>query len=224
MSYILSLDCSGDACSVALSDGHQLWHQHVICPQQHNALILKMIECSVMQAGITLHSIVAVALGAGTGSFTGVRIAAGVAQGLALALDIGIVPVMTLSILAQQAYRRFQCTQVLPCLDARMAEVYWCAHRLNQGVMQPEGEPSVLPPEHLLWQDCFAGYCTIGPGWQYDSLPKPYRALPQLDSAALPMAQDIDPLARRLYEQHAVVAAQAIQPIYVRNQVAYRNG
>ncbi|CAG0911897.1 unnamed protein product, partial [Cyprideis torosa] len=97
-------------------------------------------------AGLELQQIDALAFGRGPGAFTGVRIATGIVQGLALAVAKPVLPVSTLAALAQQAYREQQAEQVLVAVDARMGEVYWGQYVLVDGVMQLQGEEYVLAP------------------------------------------------------------------------------
>ena len=122
---ILAIDTSTEACSAALLLGDEVRERFAIAPRRHSELILRMIDELFRETGLTLSSLAGLAFGRGPGSFTGVRIASGVIQGLALGADLGVAPISTLAALAQGALRRTGSRQVLSVIDARMSEVYW---------------------------------------------------------------------------------------------------
>ena len=122
---ILALDSSSENCSVAV------YHQQIIslnseyAPRKHTQLILPLMKQELANRKLTLPEVNAVAFGCGPGSFTGIRIAAGVAQGLAYGLDVPIYAISNLKALALQSYLEHGIASVLVCIDARMSEVYW---------------------------------------------------------------------------------------------------
>src|SRR4249920_1108234 len=121
---ILVLETSTDWCSVALGDG-ACWHvRDELAGQAHSERALVLCAALLAEADWPLQSLDGIAFGAGPGSFTGVRIACGVAQGLAFGAALPVVPVCTLEALAHAAWRRDDATHVIACLDARMREVY----------------------------------------------------------------------------------------------------
>ena len=134
-----------------------------------------MIDEVLVEAKITLQDLDYLAFGRGPGSFTGVRIATGVIQGLALGTGHKVVGISTLAAMAQQAYVQHQSEQVTAAIDARMSEVYFGQYRLEQDVMIPVGVEQVLPPEQgaMLLNNSFA-MAGVGTGWQ---------AYPNLDAA-----------------------------------------
>ena len=128
MTRILALDTSGSACSVALwSDAGLLIGHEETAQRQHTQRLLPMIKSLLLEADVNLSSLDAIAYGRGPGSFTGIRIAAGVAQGLAFGIDCPVIPVSTLAALALRMYQPSETAQpaFACCLDARMGEVYW---------------------------------------------------------------------------------------------------
>ena len=149
---ILAIDTSTEACSAALLLGDEVRERFEIAPRRHSELILRMIDELFRESGLTLTSLAGLAFGRGPGSFTGVRIAAGVIQGLALGADLGVAPISTLAALAQGAHRQTGSRQVLSVIDARMGEVYWGIYELDaSGIMcatQPEcvARPAARPP------------------------------------------------------------------------------
>src|SRR5579872_2888616 len=128
---LLALDTSGDACSVALRVGQSVIVQEKIASQQQSSCVLPMVQHILAEAGLALSQLDALAFGRGPGSFTGLRIAAGVIQGLAFAADLPVLPISTLAALAQGVYRQTQAQAVLSAIDARMQEVYWGVYGLD---------------------------------------------------------------------------------------------
>jgi len=102
---MLAIETATEACSVALGDATRAWVDHRVAPRAHNRLVLEMIDGLLARAGVARHALTGLAIGRGPGSFTGVRIAASVAQGIALALDLRVACVSTLEVLAHGAWR-----------------------------------------------------------------------------------------------------------------------
>jgi tRNA threonylcarbamoyladenosine biosynthesis protein TsaB len=134
---ILAIDCTTDACSAALLLDDDITELFEIAPKKHTQLILPMIEKLLQQASIKITNLSAIAFGCGPGSFTGVRVAASIAQGLAFGANLPVVPVSSLRALAQRAHRAYHKSKIIVALDARMDEVYLGYYQLNQnGIME----------------------------------------------------------------------------------------
>lgn len=222
---ILALDTSTDACSAAVLSGDVCHAEYTVAPRAHTRLILPMIEQVLQQAGLELPALDALAFGRGPGAFTGVRIAAGVVQGLALAADKPVIPVSALAALAQQAYQEQQTGNVLVAVDARMGEVYWGQYVLQDGRMQLQGTEQVLAPEHAPLPDetGAADWLAVGSGWrEYVAELQPRFAdyVCGYQTEYLPHAEYIATLAQVALEQGEGVDAAAAQPVYLRNKVA----
>ncbi len=222
---ILAIDTTEEACSAALwLDGEVLEHFE-LAPRRHSELILPMMDRLLADAGLSPGSLDALAFGRGPGSFTGVRIATGVVQGVALGADLPVVPVSTLQTLAQGAWRISGQQRVLAAFDARMKEVYWAACRLNDaGLMQPVGNEMVCapdavpPPEGNDW-------CGVGSGWAAyaDVLTSRFGAVVnEVMDQLLPHAQDVAVLGAAGFNAGQAVAAELALPVYLRNQVAQK--
>ncbi|MFV1872577.1 MAG: tRNA (adenosine(37)-N6)-threonylcarbamoyltransferase complex dimerization subunit type 1 TsaB [Oleiphilus sp.] len=125
MTSILALDSSSENCSVALYHQQTMFELSEHAPRKHTQLILPLAQSLLARQETALSDLGAIAFGAGPGSFTGIRIAAGVAQGLAYGLDVPIYAISNLKALALQSYLKHGVSCVLSCLDARMSEVYW---------------------------------------------------------------------------------------------------
>lgn len=146
MTKILAIDTSTDACSAALLFEHNIIDRFMVAPQQHTTFILPMINEILIAAGMGMHQLDALAFGVGPGSFTGVRLAASLAQGLAFAASLPVVKVSTLRALAQEVFVELQMSQVFVAQDARMQQIYWGEYRVDDmGIMQKTCSDSLLP-------------------------------------------------------------------------------
>ena len=122
---VLALETSTAACSIALTVRGVVHSDHRIVPREHNRLVLPMIDSLLASAGVDRRELDAIAFGRGPGSFTGVRIAAGIAQGIALGLSLPVVPVSSLAALAQAAVETHpQARGVLATIRSRADEIY----------------------------------------------------------------------------------------------------
>ncbi len=219
---ILALETATEACSVALLNGDVVIARYVHQPQQQAQLVLPMVNDVLQEAALPLTSLDAIAFGRGPGSFTGLRVAASVTQGLAVASDLPVVPVSTLACMAQGMQRRFQASRVLTALDARMQEVYWAEYVLQNDLMVLNSVEQVLPPAQVPLPAAGV-YMAAGSGWQAyaDILQTRFEGfIDSLQADVWPQAEDMLPLAKALYQQGAAVAAEQAIPVYLRDKVA----
>ncbi|MFK0086565.1 tRNA (adenosine(37)-N6)-threonylcarbamoyltransferase complex dimerization subunit type 1 TsaB [Pseudomonas sp. NPDC090755] len=219
MTTLLALDTATEACSVALlHDGKVSSHYEVI-PRLHAQKLLPMIQQLLVDAGTTLSAVDAIAFGRGPGAFTGVRIAIGVVQGLAFALERPVLPVSDLAVLAQRAMRERGVSQVAAAIDARMDEVYWGCYQAVAGEMRLVGDEAVLPPERAqLPADARGEWFGAGTGWGYAER---IGVTPSgQDVTLLPHAQDLLTLATFAWQRGEAIAADLAQPVYLRDNVA----
>jgi tRNA threonylcarbamoyladenosine biosynthesis protein TsaB len=220
---LLALDTATDACSVALLIDDQVRQDFRIAPREHARLLLPMIETLLAEAGLAPVQLDAVAFGRGPGSFTGLRIAAGVTQGIALGADLPVAPVSTLAALAQGALREDNAERVLAALDARMNEVYWGAfgHGADNRMQALGGECVCAPgdapvPGEGQWQG-------VGSGWAAYADALSQRCGSQVahrDPDRRPQARDIALLAAPLVERGEALAPELALPVYLRDRVA----
>ena len=136
---LLAIDTATECCSAALWVDGKLYHKQTVQPRLHAELILPFIDELLEEASIFKSSIQGLVVGQGPGAFTGVRIGVGVAQGLALALDIPVLAVSNLKTLAFTAYKNLQTDTkqiILVATDARMKEVYSAKYEVHKNLIK----------------------------------------------------------------------------------------
>ncbi|WP_460416577.1 tRNA (adenosine(37)-N6)-threonylcarbamoyltransferase complex dimerization subunit type 1 TsaB [Pseudomonas sp. microsymbiont 2] len=219
MTTLLALDTATEACSVALLHDGKVTSHYEVAPRLHAQKLLPMIKQLLADSGVALSALDAIAFGRGPGAFTGVRIAIGVVQGLAFALERPVLPVSNLAALAQGALRERGAQQVAAAIDARMDEVYWGCYRAEQGEMRLIGQEAVLAPERVALPEGLGGeWFGAGTGWGYAERLAVQAAAS--DATALPCALDILTLASFAWARGEAVAAEQAQPVYLRDNVA----
>jgi tRNA threonylcarbamoyladenosine biosynthesis protein TsaB len=225
---LLAFDTSTDRLSVGVSggvsDGDRVWLHEGAGGAQASSTLIPMVLQLLADAGLRLDQLDAIAFGRGPGSFTGLRTACAVAQGLALGAGVPVLPVDTLLAVAEEARAQLpgiapQSTHKLTAmLDARMDEMYVQHFSLQAGVLTALGPAGLLRPEmtelaahpdHWLAGNVFEPYAGRLPAWPES---RTVRALPTA-AALLRLAPEL------LAAGAAVPAAQAL-PLYVRNKVA----
>jgi len=160
---ILGIDTTTEACSVALAVGGHVRQMLVIEPRGHLAQVPRMIAALLAEAGVSRADIGNVVVSRGPGSFTGVRIGIGYAQGLAFGLDVPLLGVSTLAALAQGAARRGGRGATLVALDARMGELYWAAFELTPLGVERLSDDALAAPA-VLQLPRAAAWSAVGPG------------------------------------------------------------
>ncbi|MEW6444929.1 MAG: tRNA (adenosine(37)-N6)-threonylcarbamoyltransferase complex dimerization subunit type 1 TsaB [Pseudomonadota bacterium] len=224
---LLAIDTSTEACSAALLVEGNLLEEYALAPRQHTQLILPMVQRLLAGAGVSLNQLDGIAFARGPGAFTGLRIAAGVTQGLAFGAEIPVMPVSSLAALAHAAWRLHGAEHVLAALDARMHEVYWGAWRVRG-----PGEAEALGAEHVIRPSDLAspegdGWFAAGPGWAaYESilLPRFGAHLAGRDTDMLPRAHDVAMIGANQVARYGWRPATEAQPVYLRDNVAVKPG
>jgi tRNA threonylcarbamoyladenosine biosynthesis protein TsaB len=218
---LLAIDTSTDACSAALAIAGEIRERLELAPRRHAELILPMIDQLLSEAGLRVHDLDGLAFGRGPGAFTGLRIAAGVIQGIALGTGLSVAPVSTLAALAQQGYLNTRLPNILASLDARMGEVYWGAFRVNeQGLVRPLQPECVCSPENApVPEDDWLG---VGPGWAVYAEVLTRRLAGRLVAVEpdfYPRAREVAILGLDIFNRGETVVAEGAVPIYLRDQV-----
>lgn len=223
---ILAIDAATEACSVAVWNDGEVHSIYAECPREHAKRLLPMVQQVLEESGLRLQDLDALAFGHGPGSFTGVRIAIGITQGLALGSDLPVIGLSTLETMAQGAYRISKATRVLTAIDARMSEVYWGSYeRSAQGTWLAADGECVLSPQRVSGSlSTLQGeWVTVGSGWQtYPEMGNDSAATLREGGILFPHAQDMLPLALMRWQKGEALPVERIEPVYLRNEVAWK--
>ena len=220
---ILAIDTSTEFLSLALWLNGRVLSRDIHAGQTHSQQILPTLRELLDEAKIELKTIDGIAFGAGPGSFTGLRIACGVAQGLAFGANLPVVAVSTLQALAQQS----GAEKVIACLDARMGEIYHAAYEKNKGEWIEVSAPALFKPENAP-KVAGGDWVGVGTGWLVypEVLQAVYgeqlREMPAPDHHSHPTASSIAELALSTFEAGLARPAHEAAPIYIRNKVALK--
>lgn len=217
---ILALETSTEYCSVAVWQDDNIVSRCVLAGQRHSELLLELLDSALQEAGLKLAQLDGIAYGAGPGSFTGVRIACGVAQGLALGAELPVVGVCTLQALAQAAGQ----DKVIAALDARMGEIYHATYEKRAGQWITVCEPNLCLPQQAP-AVLNAGWFGVGSGFAVhgEALIKRYgHYLAGCEAQAIPQATAIAQYAAPLFAAGQGSDAAQAAPLYLRNKVALK--
>jgi len=214
---ILALDTSTEYLSLALTLDGKVLAKDVHAGQTHSQLILPMIGEMLAEAGLKMRELDGIAFGAGPGSFTGLRIACGVAQGLAFGANLPVAGISTLLALAHGS----GADKVIAGLDARMGEVYQAAYVKQDGAWQEIMAPGLYKPDEVPPM-AGEGWTGAGSAWDaYEILSEAYSGSVQaILPNAYPLASSIAALAEPVFSAGLGVPAAQAAPIYIRNKVA----
>ena len=212
---LLALETSSIACSVAVEAASAVYARHEEIERAHTSLILPMVDEALREAGVELVELDAIAFGAGPGSFTGVRIAVAIAQGLGAAADVPLVGVSSLAAVAQALVDPAAGRQVLVAQDARMNEVYVGRYACEAGVVRALLPDALIVPGELPAPD---RWVLAGDAWERLGLVGA-RSGDEYSGVTAPNARHLLPIARELVEAGHAVAAEAAEPCYLRDSV-----
>jgi tRNA threonylcarbamoyladenosine biosynthesis protein TsaB len=220
MPILLAIETSSELASCALLTGTTVTTRESSGVRTHSQAILPMVQALLAEAGIKLADVDAIAFGAGPGSFTGVRTACGITQGLAFGAGLPVVPLVTLDAMAVACRARSGASEILVLLDARMGEVYWAQYRYADG-WQTVVAPALCAPEAVTPVSA-AGLVACGNG--LTAYPEAFAnssfavgAMPDI----VPHARDLVHLGEQAFAAGQAVDAAAAQPLYLRNKIAY---
>ncbi len=220
---LLALDTATEACSAALFADGAVTEQYEVIGRGHADRLLPMADALLAAAGLTPGGLDAIAFGRGPGGFTGLRIAAGVAQGLAAGAGRPVLPVSDLAALALAGARHSQHDRVIACLDARMGQVYWAAFDCSSGL------PAALTDEKLSDPDALAPpaagpWFGAGPGFAaYPEISgRLQSSLAGVGADLLPRAAEIARIGAADFAAGKGLPATRAWPVYLRDEVVHR--
>lgn len=215
---ILALETSTDSGSVALLDGAVVTERPVVGRPGHSETLLPGVIALLDSCGVTLAELDAIAFGAGPGAFTGLRLACGAAQGLALGLGKPVIPVGNLEALASQ------CPEdaIFVAADARMSEVYFAAYRRTAGGLEEVMAPACATPLEVCLppEGSWFGFGTAFRAYQESLVPALGARLAGFDGEPVPLASSIARLAGERFLRGELLDPALAVPLYVRDKVA----
>jgi tRNA threonylcarbamoyladenosine biosynthesis protein TsaB len=226
MTGLLAIETATDACSVAVYLNGQVRERHIIAPRQHSRLIFPLLEELLPGGDLREQGIEAIAYGCGPGSFTGLRIAASVAQGLAYSSNLPAIAVSTLAVLAQSALREGEVEvgdAVLGTLDARVNEVYGAVYVFEDNLAVLREGPWACAPSSVLPVEP-GSLRAVGSGCLFlHQFPEELRQRIRSDHPdLLPFAIDLIPLALAKFTRGEIQSPRNVQPVYVRDEISWK--
>ena len=228
---LLALDTSSEGCSAALWLDGQLVERFEVAPRGHTRLLMPMIKELLAEQQLTPADLDALAFARGPGSFTGLRIATGVVQGLAWGLALPVVPVSSLASVALLAIEQHSLENgdgVAVAFDARMGEVYWGIFECHDGLPVAIGPERVCAPEAVALPEAGENsprrWFGAGSGWRFqEAMPATITGqLVGLDETLVPRAAQVARLAEIAFQRGETVSAEQAQPVYVRDEVTWQ--
>lgn len=224
---LLALDTSSEGCSAALFVDGEVIEKFEVAPRGHTRLLMPMIRELLAEQDLKPENLDALAFACGPGSFTGVRIATGVVQGLSWGLDLPVVSVSSLETVALGAIEALQVSEgegVAVAFDARMSELYWGCFRNRSGLPELLGEERVCPPSRVILEPGVVNWVGAGQGWAFrDGMPDDVSSrINSVDEALIPRASWVARLAAVKFSQGLAVSAEQAQPVYIRDEVTWK--
>jgi tRNA threonylcarbamoyladenosine biosynthesis protein TsaB len=217
MPTILAIETSAETASVALLHNNVLSSDQASGVATHSQTLLPMVQMLLANAGLKFSDCDAIAFGSGPGSFTGVRTACGIAQGLAYGAQLPLLPTVTLLAMAQNCFEQTSSKNVLSILDARMGEVYWAQYRLD-GEWQTVIEPTLSAPDAVT---PIGDVTACGNGLKAYAADFQSHQFTRCDmNELMPHAAQIARLGKEAFALGLAVAAREAEPLYLRNKVA----
>ena len=220
---LLGIETSGRVGSLALSVDGRIDAREIANAREQTERLLAVVDELLAGAGLEVARLDGITFGRGPGSFTGLRVAAAVAQGLAAPARVPLLPVSSLLCLAQRAWRSARVEHAVACVDAHMGEIYWGEFEVRSGVLRPIGPERLGAPNELI-APAGTAWTAVGSGFAAQRealaavLEKAQRALPELE----PAAEDLFPSAAEALAAGRVTSPRDALPVYLREHTAWR--
>lgn len=216
---LLVIDTSTEACAVGVAAGGRRFGRFELTPRRHTECVLPWSDALLAEAGLSKSDLQAIGVGIGPGAFTGVRLAVSLAQGMALGLNLPVVPVSTLAAIAQAQEHDGPIAVVM---DARMGECYVGYFQKRDGIAEALAPECLLKPEQIALP-CEGDWVGAGSafGAYAAQLPPAFiGALRRISTEALPQPEALLQLAEYGFRNGWAVAPEQIEPAYLRDKVA----
>ena len=216
---LLVIDTSTEACAIGILAGGRHFGRFELTPRRHTDCVLPWSEQLLADAGLTKSDLQAIGVGIGPGAFTGVRLAVSLAQGMALALNLPVLPISTLAAIAQAQKHDGPIAVVM---DARMGECYVGYFQKRDGIAEALAPECLLKPEQIALP-CEGDWIAAGSalGAYAGQLPAAFTgAMQRIDAAALPQPEALLQLAAYGFNSGLARAPEYIELAYLRDKVA----
>ena len=217
---IIAFDTSSNYCSIALWMDGKILSRSMLAEQRHSELLLPMLQELLAESELTLVQLDGIAFGAGPGSFTGLRIACGVAQGLAFGSGLPVIGISTLEALAQQA----GTNSVITAIDARMGEIYHAAYIKSADGWETVSVPTLCLPRYapLIQGDNWVGCGSAFDKYGHELKSHYGNSISRFETGFVPHAREMAQLAEKDFKQGLGVDPEDAAPIYIRNKIALK--
>jgi tRNA threonylcarbamoyladenosine biosynthesis protein TsaB len=221
---LLAFETSSRIGSVALQTAGGVLIREIAAPREQTERLIAFTDELLAEAGIGLEDLDGIAFGRGPGSFTGLRVSAAVAQGLAAASGVALLPVSSLLCLAETASIEADCERVLVCVDAHMGEVYSALAQRRGGVMEIVGDERLSAPGELAAPPAGPAWWAVGSGFAAyaEALAPVARAAQRVLPDLTPAAAGLLPQAKRDLAAGRRTPPSAALPVYLREHTAWR--
>lgn len=224
---LLAVDTSAEGCSAAVLSQGQVHSRFTLAPRGHTRLLMPMVRELLAECGLAPYNLDAVAFACGPGSFTGLRIATGVAQGLAYGLNVPVIPISSLATVAAQMIESEDIPVgdgIAVAFDARMGEVYWGCFANTDGTPSLIDKERVCLPENVSLPTGLNAWSGAGSGWALqEQMPAAVTShIIRLDTAMVPHAANVVRLAEQAWHRGLHVPAAAARPMYLRDEVTWK--
>ena len=212
MANILAIETSSDACSLSLSFNDDDFHFHKILPKQHTERLLIEIKALLKLANAQLQDLNAIAVGCGPGSFTGIRLACSIAQGLAFSNDLKTIQVSSLEVLARNINTQLGADSIVSIVDARMQQLYVGEFLYSKEVLVTS-DTFVIPVEEFKLSAYEENTFFVGDGC--DLIENRLKETSKNIFFNLPMASDLLSIAKDKYINNELLEPAELLPIYL---------
>jgi len=230
MTNLLVVDASSSFCSVAVQKGEQRFSAQQEQPRKQAQILLPMVKDILAQAELSVNELDGIAFGSGPGSFTGIRIATSIIQGLSLANEIPVYGISSLQAQAWQAYKLHGWENILPIMNAHMGELFLAGYQIQDNQLVELSQPQVIKTENLSETNLISVLPT-GQYWKVagdgagfiDEFPNDLQQLiNEHDSGVRTIAESMLDLAITAWQQNEFDRAETQQPVYLRDSVAWK--